>query len=377
MIAAAVIISLLYVFTMLFLLYGFSNLSHFCGKNMASECTFSIIIPLRNEAENLPSLFESLLKLKYPEEQFEILLINDSSTDASEALCEEFRRKYPELNIQLLQNIRKSGSPKKDAILTAIEVATKDFILTTDADCVVPEKWLREFDAIIREKELQVVAGPVMLKNGVPKMAFLRSFEEMDMLSLQAATIGSFGLGIPLLCNGANFCYSKKAFFEVNGFEGNDQIGSGDDIFLLEKYQKRGLKTAFLKSAEAIVLTKPASSWKQLFSQRVRWAAKTSRYKNPFAKALGVLVFGMNFMLLIVFAGVLSGLSPLSLLLVVFLAKFNVDFFLIYNTAKFYGRKSSVKSYFLSSIFYPFFSSSVAMFSLFSGYEWKGRRFKK
>lgn len=377
MITAAVILTLLYVLTMLFLLYGFFQVPDFSGKNSVSKATFSIVIALRNEAENLPALFDSLLHLQYPPEKFEILLINDDSTDASEALCREFRLKQPQLQIRLLQNVRRSGSPKKDAIHTAIGVATKEYILTTDADCVVPEAWLQEFSSIIEAHGVDVVAGPVRLKDEPAKKGFWRCFQEMDILSLQAATIGGFGVKKPFMCNGANFCYSKRAFLAVGGFEGNDSIASGDDVFLLEKFQEKGLKSTFLKSRKAIVETSPASDLKAMFTQRMRWAGKTAATGNGFGKGIGLLVFLMNFSLSAAVIAWLFGLFPLSVLAGMFLFKFNVDFLLIYRAADFLNRESSLKSYFLSSVFYPFFSSSVAILSIISGYEWKGRRFRK
>ena len=377
MIFAAFFITLLYLPAMLFLLLGFSRVPKFCGKNPVPKTAFSIVIPYRNEAENLPSLFTSLLKLKYPAKMFEIIAVNDASEDNSEALWQDFRSKNAQLQINLLQNVRKSGSPKKDAIKTAIQVAKKDFIITTDADCEVRELWLQHFDAIITRNRVDVVAGPVSLKDGVSKMAFLRGFQELDFFSLQAATIGGFGINNPFLCNGANFCYSKMAFLKVNGFEGNDGIASGDDIFLLEKFQKNGFKTAFLKSLDATVFTNSAASWQQLFFQRVRWAAKTSAYKGLFSKTLGVLVFAMNFMLVILIPAGLLAVVPPVLVLIIFLCKLGVDSLLIYSSAKFFKRKSLMKTIILSSLFYPFFSSAVVIYSVFLGYQWKGRHFKK
>lgn len=377
MIFAAFFITLLYLPAMLFLLLGFSRVPKFCGKNSVPKTAFSIVIPYRNEAENLPSLFTSLLKLKYPAEMFEIIAVNDASEDNSEALWQDFRSKNAQLQVKLLQNVRKSGSPKKDAIKTAIQVAKKDFVITTDADCEVPELWLQHFDAIITKNRVDVVAGPVALKDGVSKMAFLRGFQELDFFSLQAATIGGFGINNPFLCNGANFCYSKTAFLKVNGFEGNDRIASGDDIFLLEKFQKNGFKTAFLKSLHATVHTNSAASWQQLLFQRVRWAAKTSAYKGLFSKTLGVLVFAMNFMLVILIPAGLLAVVPPVFVLIIFLCKLGVDSLLIYNSAKFFKRENAMKTIFLSSLFYPFFSSAVVIYSVFLGYKWKGRNFKK
>ena len=377
MIAAAVVITLLYVLAMLFLLYGFAHVPVFCGKNTAPKCTFSIVIPYRNEAENLPSLFSSLLKLNYPSEKFEILAVDDASEDISAEMWKVFLEKNPQLNLRLLQNIYTSRSPKKDAIALAVSASQFEYIITTDADCELPEKWLQEFDAFISETGAGAVAGPVALKRKASKMSFLRAFEEMDILSLQAATIGSFGVKIPFMCNGANFCYSKKAFLEVKGFEGNNMIASGDDVFLLEKFQKKELKIAFLKSKEAVIATAAASGIREMFSQRIRWAGKTSATGNSFGKGLGLLVFLMNFSLSAAFIAMAFDLFPTSVFMGMFLFKFNVDFLLIYRAANFLGRENSLKSYFWSSIIYPFFSSLVVILSIFSGYQWKGRRFRQ
>lgn len=377
MIAATVVITVLYVLAMLFLLYGFAHVRVFCGKAQAPECTFSIVIPYRNEAENLPSLFASLQQLKYSPEKFEILAVDDASEDASAKMWEEFQKENPQLQLCLLQNIHKSGSPKKDAIALAISAAGYDYILTTDADCAVPENWLRAYNAFILETGASAVAGPVALKRGASKMSFPGAFEEMDILSLQAATMGGFGVKIPFMCNGANFCYSKKAFLKVNGFEGNNKVASGDDVFLLEKFKKKGFKIAFLKSIDAVVTTTAASGMREMFSQRIRWAGKTSATGNSFGKGLGLLVFLMNFSLAAACIAMVFGFFPASVLMGIFLFKFNVDFLLIYRAAGFFKKENSLKSYFWSSIIYPFFSSLVVILSIFSGYEWKGRRFRK
>ena len=308
---------------------------------------------------------------------FEILAVDDASDDNSADLWKDFRKENPQLSIRLLQNIRKSGSPKKDALALAISASKNDYILTTDADCVVPQAWLTSFNSIIKEIGAKAIAAPVALKTEVAKMSFLRGFQEMDILSLQAATIGGFGVNLPFMCNGANFCYSKKAFLEVNAFEGNQNFAGGDDIFLLEKFKQKGLKSVFLKSTEAIVQTSATKNWTALFSQRVRWAAKAAAYKSLFSQMLGLLVFLMNFLLVIVTVGTIAAEFPVWLLSFMFVIKFNVDFLLIYNSAKFFDREQAVKSYFFSSMIYPFFSSWVVFYSFFSGFNWKGRHFKK
>lgn len=369
-----ILVSLAYVFLILFLLYGFSKTQDFFGNVHPPKTRFSVIIPFRNEAENLSPLFYSLKNLNYPAELFEIILVNDASEDASEELCNKFMEENLKLELTLLQNNRTSGSPKKDAITTAIKKAKYEYIITTDADCTVPEAWLQEFNSAIVEWNAKMIAGPVKIS---PSKGFLASFQEIDVFSLQGATIGGFGVDLPFMSNGANFCYEKKAFEEVNGFKGNEKIASGDDIFLLEKFRKEGLKTAFLKSKSAIVTTQAQPNWSSLIAQRIRWAAKTSAYNNFFGKFVGLIVLAMNLILVLTMVGVLlEKISP-ALLLFPFLLKFNIDFILIYNCARFFEREKVLKNYFWCSLIYPFLNSYIAVLSLFSGYSWKSRRFKK
>ncbi|MDR5589256.1 glycosyltransferase [Christiangramia sp. SM2212] len=358
-------------------IFGFKRVPEFGLKGRTSNNTFSIIIPFRNEEKNLSALFKSLSHLNYPTSKFEILLVNDESEDDSKFLAENFKMDFPEFKIIILENDRRSNSPKKDAIQTAIEKSQFDYIATTDADCVVPAKWLQFFDECIEQTQAKLIAGPVgFIQDQGNKKAYFQNFEEMDFMSLQASTIGAFGLEKAFMCNAANMCYEKKVFIEESGFERNSEVASGDDVFLLQELRKKGFEVSFIKSEKAAVFTNYQDSLKELINQRTRWAAKTSSYKSNFAKFTGVIVFMMN-LCLIVFTGLaLFRIIPSQFLLIVFLIKFNADFILIYRAAKFMNRENLMRYYLWSSIMYPFFSVYVAILSLLKGYEWKGRKFK-
>jgi poly-beta-1,6-N-acetyl-D-glucosamine synthase len=138
MIILLIIVSLVYVFLTGALLFGWRKIPEYVLSGKPPEIKFSIVVPYRNEAENLPDLLDSLSLLKYPASHFEILLVNDASEDASREICSRFKEANPDLNIHLLENERTTSSPKKDAILTALKKAQFDYLLTTDADCLVP-----------------------------------------------------------------------------------------------------------------------------------------------------------------------------------------------------------------------------------------------
>lgn len=348
------------------LIYGFNRMKRFSKKELTPKTSFTIVVPFRNEKKNLPNLLRSISLLNYPKELVEVILVDDDSDD-------EFRIQNLEFRIQIVKNVRKSNSPKKDAIETAIQIAKNDWIITTDADCLVQKNWLTTFDQYIQENEVEMVASGVCY---VPKSGFLSAFQNLDFLSLQGATIGSFGINQPFMCNGANFAYSKQFFKELNGFQGNNSIASGDDVFLLQKaVSVAPKKVGFLLAKESIIATKPVETWSDLFQQRVRWASKSTGYSSIYGKLLALVVFGGNLVWILSFLLWLVGLLDQNIFMLFVALKFLIDFILIYKTVNFF--ESKLQYILASSLLYPFFSVSVAVYSLFGKYSWKGRNFRK
>lgn len=352
------------------LAYEFRKIKTIEKDDLEPKTRFSIIVPFRNEAKNLHGLLHSFSQLNFPRSNFDIVFVNDSSEDDSVEIIQNF----PALSFsfQIIENSRKSNSPKKDAISTAIPHLQNEWIITTDADCYVNPDWLTAIDNYIQKQNPEMIAGSVSF---LADDSFLHQFQQLDLISLQGATIGSFGIGKPFLCNGANLAYTKKLFEEINGFEGNSQIASGDDVFLLQKaVLKYPNRIHYLKSKSSIVLTKPLDDWKSLFYQRVRWASKSSSYQSGFGKTLALVVFGGNLAIVISLSLTLISLFSFWNWYLLFAVKIFVDFLLLYPTGKFI-KPQSVKFFLLSNLFYPFFSTAVAIYSLFGKYEWKGRKF--
>ena len=360
-------ILIIYIISISLLIYGFFKAKKYQNKGLNPKTSFTIIVPFRNEAENLPVLLKSFSNLNYPNHLFEVILVDDSSS-------EKFQVSGFKFPVSVVDNIRISNSPKKDAITTAMQHVKTNWVITTDADCVVPQNWLLTFDNYIQENQVSMLAGAVSYQC---EHSFLHHFQQLDLTSLQGATIGSFGVNKGFMCNGANFAYTKSLFEKLNGFEGNDKIASGDDVFLLQKaIEKFPNQVHYLKAKEAIVLTKPTENWKLLFYQRVRWAAKTSSYKSIFGKYLGLIVFLGNLSFVIGFFLFLFGFFSYPVFVLYAFLKFTIDFVLLYFTNQFLTQYR-IKSLLQSSTLYPFFSSAVALYSLFGSYEWKDRQFRK
>ena len=354
-----ILISILFIYTtlILWLYLGINRVKKFIFSNQKPSITFSIIIAFRNEADNLDRLLQSLKKIDYPNDLFEVLFVNDASTDQSLTIIENFIKENLDKNFYLLENQRKSASPKKDAINTAIKLSQFDWILTTDADCEVSVSWLNTYDAFILEKKANFIAAPVLY---VEKEGFIHRFQQVDWMSLLGTTIGSFGNKKPMMCSGANLGYSKKIFNKVNGFNGNQHIASGDDVFMMQKVaEKYPSKIYYLNTLAASVSTQSLSTWKELYQQRMRWAMKTGSLSNKFVKWVGIIVLAINLLLV---------LTPFFLLfkpewyfayLVLFMIKVIVDTILVYKTTQIFKQKIKIFDWILSSLFYPIFFKPI------------------
>ncbi len=359
------IATFLYGSTIAALYYGLRKKPQSAPQKPA-KTRFSIVVAFRDEEEHLYNLFDSLRALEYPPSLFEIIAVNDHSSDNSVAILQKWKIAHPELTVRILE----SPEPSKKAALTfGISKATHSWIVTTDADCSIPSCWLQQFNTIICNKKTALIAGPVECSsNG----SFLEEFQRLDFLSLQGTTMGVFGLSIPFLCNGANMCYKKEAFESVQGFEGNQHIASGDDVFLLEKIVQRYPKEIhYAKYKESCVKSSPQMDWKSLLSQRMRWAGKASAYSNPYGIAIGCVVFAFNSLLVLLFI-----INPL-VAGVLFVFKGTLDFVFLKKTADFFQQKIGVQTFLLSALLYPIFSSSVFIASQLGTFTWKGRTLKK
>ncbi len=358
--------------------YGFYKVPYFKFENIDPETEFSIIIPFRNEEKNLPLLLESIAALNYPKHLFEIILVNDDSDDNSVEIINKTlyfeKEKSNSINIKVIENKRKTNAPKKDAITTAIATAKHNWIITTDADCELPKYWLDSFNAFIKKTATKCIVAPVTYKE---EHSFLNQFQLLDFLSLQGSTIGTFGIKAPFMCNGANFAYQKSVFTEVDGFDKNTTIASGDDVFLLQKIAKKHHNAVhYLKCNRSIVITNAQPTWRDLISQRLRWASKASAYNNPFSKLVGIAVLATNAFIFISFLFSFTRFN-IYMWLLLFLFKLSIDFLLLRKTALFFNQVINFITFFICSLLYPIFILYVTALSLFTKFNWKGRHFNK
>ncbi|MEP6683202.1 MAG: glycosyltransferase [Parafilimonas sp.] len=357
-------------------LFWFSKLKIFAPVFIQPVTKFSIIIPARNEAANIENCLRSILQNNYPKDIYEIIVADDFSTDATPEIVESLQKEFSNITILSLKNIitENINSYKKRAIELAIEQSKFEWILTTDADCVVPRKWLSLFDAYIQKNERVFVAAPVMFTCG---NSFLNIFQCLDFISLQGITAASVYAGAHSMCNGANLAYKKCVFYEVDGFKNADHIASGDDMLLMHKIKiKYPLNMGYLFSDEAIVTTAPMPDWKSFFNQRIRWASKATSYKDKKVFWVLLLVYFTNLCLFILFIASFFHSKLFLIWLLFILTKALLEMPFMYNVAKFYSLQRLMLWFIIMQPFHIIYTIVSGWLGRFGTYKWKGRKVK-
>jgi cellulose synthase/poly-beta-1,6-N-acetylglucosamine synthase-like glycosyltransferase len=236
----------------------------------------SVIIPFRNESENIISNIENIVKQNYPIEKFEVIYVDDHSTDDSLKKLREFK-KPDNIKVLSLPNEYSPNAHKKRAIRYVIEQSKGDIIVTTDADCTYTDDWLSSLICNF-DDNTGFVSGPVEF-NGSGNV--FSKIQKLEFAGLIITGAGLIGARKPTICNAANIAYRKKVFDEVNGFDFNMDLSSGDDELLMQKIaQDTDYKVKFSLNRNSMVKTASNKTFSEFSHQRKRWASKGLFYKN-------------------------------------------------------------------------------------------------
>ncbi|CAH1001506.1 hypothetical protein LEM8419_02409 [Neolewinella maritima] len=332
--------------------------------------TIAILVPFRNEAAHLPALVASLRQQDYPTDRYEIVLLDDHSTDGGAAGAREL---YPDIRIVRLQDhpdYHTDVAHKKAALRLGMDSTSAQLIVTTDADCRWPAGVLSELNRIAAAG-YDVVLGPVGI---APVYDACSAFQALDVLGYQLFTAATAAAGTPALANGAHFAFRRTAFEGVGGYTGVDHLPSGDDVLLLHKFVAAGLRIACATSPAVQVTTKPEAGWRAMLLQRIRWAGKAGNYGSTALSVAQGLAFLTSLGILV---GLLWGLFDSRFLwaaAVAWLFKGVADAVLLRSVSRHYGRGALMRWYALAQLIYPFYLVGVGTAALLGvKVAWKGR----
>ncbi|NTW32999.1 MAG: glycosyltransferase [Bacteroidetes bacterium] len=374
------ILSYVFVFILLcyVILIGTYNISWFKIKTWKSKITephtkVTVIVPARNESENISACLKNICSQNYPADLFEIIIVNDSSTDNTAELVNDFIKTNSNYKISFIEHSGNKNSGKKQAITEAIKVAQGDLIITTDADCVMNTKWIASVVEYYETYKPAMIIGPVKFYN---EKGFFQKIQSVEFLSLIASGAASVQIGAPIMCNGANLAYERKIFTDVSGYSSPKNYASGDDVFLMHKIKKfTDRKIAFIKCKDAFVETKAQNTFRDFVNQRKRWVSKSVGYTDFATIASAFIVLLLNLFLVISFILTLFFNEFQSIFVIIFVSKFIIDFPILLGALSFAGKIKNLYFFLPLQLIYPLYIIGIGIAGLFGKFEWKNRKY--
>lgn len=365
------LLAVYYVIFLLRILSGLKNLSkHSDNYREKREEFVSVIIPFRNESENIVRCLESLEAQNYNRDKFEIVFVNDFSEDDSlEKLCSN--KKLENVKILSLPDNLEKISSKKATVRYGIENSKGKIIVTTDADCIHSHNWLKSLVNNF-EDDIGVVAGSVQFEE--EKTTF-QKMQKLEFQSLIISGAGLIGIKKPVICNAANFAFRKDLFFKLGGFDDNINVSSGDDVFIMQKIaHQTNYKVKFCMNEDCIVKTKSSKTIKEFLEQRKRWAGKINFFYNKLFVLSLVPVFLFYLTILIqLILGIFIADVFLLTFLISFVVKILMDFLVLRNGFHVLNQKLPSGVFGLAELLHiPYIIFSV-LGGFFGSYGWKGR----
>lgn len=339
-----------------------------CKRNdsLKKEIKISVIIAFKDEETNLPVLLDTLSNQTLPQESFEVILVDDHSSDDSFSVANGFCSKF--------QNIKVVESPvdsigKKAALTFGVDLASNPLIVFTDADCIPTIFWLEAISGIASRGSSFIIGAVVMN----PINSFARKLQSLEYSSLMASAAGSCGIGRPIMASSANLAF-RNDLLKIDAESMTPEVSSGDDMFLLHRAKKlKNCNVEFMNDPRSIVQTTTEPSIAKTLSQRKRWASKSVYYKDFDTIYTGFVVLVFNLMLVMLFFASILNVKCLVYLFILLTIKSFVDYPLINKYLKFTAQGKLLRIFLPLQMLYPFY----VVYSFFVGIAikgyWKGR----
>jgi cellulose synthase/poly-beta-1,6-N-acetylglucosamine synthase-like glycosyltransferase len=375
--AASSVLLLGYVLLLLFYKKKWNAIPSCVSLVNHQDSFVSIIVAARNEEDNIEKLIQAIQNQTYHVMQFELIIIDDFSTDQTVSIIKPYLNE--KIRLLELKHFIEDGtihSYKKKAIALGIQHSKGELIITTDADCIMGKDWLQTIVNVYKEKNAVMLVMPVVIQS---KNRLLEIFQTLDFMSLQGITGVVVHHKLMGMCNGANLAYTKTVFNEVGGFDGIDNIASGDDYLLMHKIAAtHPNEIVYIKSTNVIVETAAAETWKAFFHQRIRWASKAEKYQDKRIFPVLLLVYFVNLFLCVsmIAAFVVMQIVVFKWLFILFFIKTIFELSFLLPVAKFYQKEKWLWWFPLMQPIHICYTVIAGWLGKFGNYEWKSRNVK-
>lgn len=359
----------LYLLQTLFIYLGTHRLNYPKTNHLPK---ISILVALRDEEQTLKPCVESLLQLDYPKESFEILLINDRSSDRTPELIEELKKKSDQIKTLHIKSGIPGLSGKANAIAQGMENCSGGLILVTDGDCRVPPSWAKEHAAYYQQN-VGMVGGFTLLDEKNDGASLFGKIQSLDWAYLLSVGTGFMGFGIPLSVLGNNFSFRREAYEDVGGYRNMDFTIIEDFALMKTLVKKTSWKVLYPIDSKMLVYSHPMSTISKFYRQRKRWSAggKEVGFYGKFLMLISVMVHLLIPISFFIFNFQLSFLALLGVLL--------ADFSLLFRTIGLVRRRDLLKYFLLWEGFYFLYTILFTPVLLFPttvkwkniSYQWK------
>lgn len=276
--------------------------------SLGTEPFISILIAVRNEEHNIIKCLEAIGRLDYPPQKIEILLGDDSSTDNTYKIIQQFIRQKPFYRcVRIIQNLGQARG-KANVLAHLTRLATSDLYFITDADILVPPTWVREMLAATRDAEIGLVTGITTVK-GQGLFAALQAIDWINALGLMQVVSD---LHLPVSTMGNNMLVTRAAYEATGGYE-NMPFSVTEDVQLFKAVIRQHYKTLNIFHAGVLAYSTPAATWAQLLHQRKRWMQGI--WHLPWYMSIVLVIYASFYAFCLPFVAYTSGWVVLALFL--------------------------------------------------------------
>lgn len=355
-------ILVLYLIQVGILSYG---LSRSRGKSVSRTTPFiSVVIAARNEENNLSACLDSVIDQTYPKYEYEIIVVNDHSNDRTAEICNSYARRYGNLTI-VVPDENTSIRGKTNALIYGIDSAKGEIIMITDADCIVPRRWIERTVSYYSE-EVGIVGGMTIQRaNG--RFSGMQSLDWVYLLGLASAAVN---LRNPLSIIGNNLSFRRKAYDEVGGYR-KIKFSITEDYALFQAIIQTGnWDYLYPLHPDLVVQSEPCESLRDLIRQKQRWGkgGLDMKISGFYIMAVGFLTH-LSIVISFLTGSVAVGSSIL-------FAKIIGDYAFLHQILKVINRKNLIRYFYSFQLYYLLYVLLLPMIVFFGGKViWKGRSF--
>lgn len=338
--------------------------------------TFTVIIAAHNEEHTIGACLQSVLAQTISPERFEVIVANDRSTDRTAEVVEGFQIIHEKLRLITIQTTPGGVSPKKYALSCAIEEASNPIIVFTDADCTVPPTWLETIDRRF-EPDVGIVQGITTYRKPDRMNPHFFGLQAIDFLSHGIVSATAIGAGMPINSNANNFAFRFEVFRSLGGYEGVQNVISGDDDLLLQKVWRSGRwRIRYMADPEGAVETLPTRTVLGVFEQRKRWGSKTVHYNALQVFFLsGIFLFYVSILASFILSFVEPGFAVRGAIMLA--VKFAGEVALMVPGVIIFRKKDLLPYLAPASLLQLPITILAVLLGVFGNFSWKGQAFRR